>query len=199
MKKRKGPTVSWSRQRTCRTARFPKANREARVASHQLVKSLPPMTEPRSLSQTQGTSGRTTEVIHGNSVAGSTVTWSRTQRKTADHATVTWSHKPICIIPISFLPVVAHPDSVDNLRIGQGRRNGSGNRQSSQPNRRSGIQDEDGASRTNQPQNRTGKGQGDVIRPRRLPDHRTESKTARWASNSVFSQLSPQLTASQID
>jgi hypothetical protein len=35
------------------------------------------------------------EVIHGNLIAGSTVSWSRPRRKTAGHATVSWSHKPI--------------------------------------------------------------------------------------------------------
>ena len=40
-------------------------------------------------------SGRTGQVIHGNLVAGPTVSWSRPSRKPAGPATVTWSHKPI--------------------------------------------------------------------------------------------------------
>jgi hypothetical protein len=35
------------------------------------------------------------EVIHGRLVAAPTVSWSRPRRKTAGHATVSWSHKPI--------------------------------------------------------------------------------------------------------
>jgi hypothetical protein len=38
---------------------------------------------------------KTDEVIHSNLVAAATVTYSRRPTKTADQATVTWSHKPI--------------------------------------------------------------------------------------------------------
>jgi hypothetical protein len=56
----------------------------------------------------------TKKVIHGKLVAVPTVSWSRPRRKTADHATVSWSRKPIYIIPISFLPVVDRLQAVDN-------------------------------------------------------------------------------------
>jgi len=55
-------------------------------------------------------------VIHGQLVAAPTVTWSRPRRKTADHATVSWSPKPIVRIPLSYLPVVDDRQSVDKAR-----------------------------------------------------------------------------------
>lgn len=65
------------------------------------------------------TTGGTGEVIHGSLVAGATVTWSHPRRKTADHATATWSLKPIYKY-LYLLTCSCGRFSVDNSIVEQG-------------------------------------------------------------------------------
>jgi hypothetical protein len=111
LKCRKAATVSWSRSEAESAdwkglARSGEGREVTQSPSHQTLRQghgklvAPHGTPPL------GISGGTRKVIHGKLVAVRTVSWSRPRRKTADQATVSWSLKPIYIIPISFLPVV---------------------------------------------------------------------------------------------